>query len=80
MKSVLIAIYNTFRAPVVRAIRTGCQAFLAVYIAGTLGATTMEQISDKGVLEAAAVAGILAAATFVWNLIEGVTKVPLPKG
>lgn len=77
--SVFVSIYDTLRAPVVRAVRTGVQAFLGVYIAGTLGAGTFAEIADRGVLEAAAVAGILAAVTFIWNVLEGVTKAPIPK-
>ena len=64
----------------VRAVRTAAQAFLAVYGAGIIGADRLVDFIDSGLLEAAAVAAVIALVTFVWNLVEGATGDPLPKG
>lgn len=53
-----------------RAFRTFLQAFIAVWLATAAGATSFVEISNTRLLETAAVAGIVALATFVWNALE----------
>lgn len=64
----------------IRTARTFVQSFLAVWIAGAAGAVTFGTIANSALLEQAAVAGIVAAGTLVWNLIESGLGEPIPKG
>lgn len=56
----------------IRAVRTFAQAFLGAYLAGVVSSELdgIRALTSIGVLEAAFVAGFIAAVTFVHNLLE----------
>jgi hypothetical protein len=64
----------------IRAVRTFFQAAIPVYIAGVAGSTDFAGLGNTSLLQAASIAGVIAALSFVMNVLEGVTNDPLPKG
>lgn len=68
------------KSAAVRAIRTFIQAFLGVFLAGIAGATTLGALTQRNLLEVAAVAGIVAVLSLAQNVLEQTTKAPIPRG
>lgn len=64
----------------IRAIRTFFQAAIPVYIAGIAGATDFAGLGNTTLLQAASIAGVIAALSFVMNILEGVANDPIPRG
>ena len=64
----------------IRAVRTFFQAAIPVYIAGIAGATDFAGLGNTTLLQAASIAGVIAALSFVMNVLEGLTNEPLPRG
>lgn len=56
----------------VRAVRTFVQAFLGAYLSGVVSSELdgIRALASVGAIEAAFVAGFIAAVTFVYNLLE----------
>lgn len=76
----MVTMSTALKAAFIRALRTFAQAAIAVYGAGIIGADRLVDFVNVGLLEAAAVAGLIALITFAWNLIESGLGEPIPKG
>ena len=64
----------------IRAGRTFLQTFIGVYLAGLVSPDTFEGLTDLGLLESAAAAGIVSVISFVQNLLEDSAAVHYNKG
>ena len=64
----------------IRAVRTFFQAAIPIYLVGLANATELTSLVSPTLLQSAALAGIIAALSFVMNVLEGATGEPLPKG
>ncbi|MCL5736986.1 MAG: hypothetical protein M1274_15710 [Actinobacteria bacterium] len=71
---------ETFKNALIRAVRTFFQAAVPVYLLGISGAESFNGLADSKLLTAAAIAGIIAALTFVMNVLEGATKATYSRG
>ncbi len=71
---------ETFKNALIRAVRTFFQAAVPVYLLGISGAESFTGLADSKLLTAAAIAGIIAALTFVMNVLEGATKATYSRG
>lgn len=65
--------WETLRDPLVRAVRTFVQAFLAVFLASDV--VSLSGFTDVALLDQAATAGIVAVLSLVQNLVEDTSGV-----
>ena len=71
---------TTLKNALIRAIRTFLMAAVPVYIAGIAGAVDFSGLGDTRLLATAAIAGIIAALSFIVNVLEGTVGVTYNKG
>ena len=71
-----LALKNAF----IRAVRTFFQAAIPVFILGASNATDLTSLVNTTLLQTAALAGIIAALSFVMNMLESAASDPIPKG
>lgn len=64
----------------IRAIRTFFQSAIPVYLLGLANAKELTSLVSPSLLQTAALAGIIAALSFVMNVLEGTVGEPIPRG
>ena len=71
---------TTLKNALIRAIRTFFQAAIPIYLMGLANATELTSLISPTLLQTAALAGTIAALSFVMNVLEGATNDPIPRG
>ena len=71
---------TTIKNAFIRALRTFAQAAIPVYLLGLAGASDLTSLVSPSLLQTAALAGIIAALSFVMNVLEGTAGVTYTKG
>lgn len=71
---------EVLKSAAIRAARSFLQAFLAVYLAGVVGAEELGELADQRLLVASVLGGLVAALSLVQNLLEGWKDVSYPRG